>query len=60
MTRREFIQEIFKTSLAVITGIWFWAKKVAPRRFTRALKHNKYPGSVKSLQKIDGPGKWSG
>jgi len=60
MTRRKFIQEIIKTASAIIVGTWCLAKKVAPRRFIRAVKLDKYPGSVKPLQHINEQGKWNG
>lgn len=59
MTRRKFIQKIISTILAAVAGVVFIAKK-APRKFVRAVKLKKYPGSLKPLQKIESQGKWGG
>jgi hypothetical protein len=60
MTRRRFIQKIISTTSAAIAGVLFIAQKTLPRKFVRAVKLNKFPGSVKPLQKIESQGKWSG
>ena len=60
MTRRKFIQKAIGLALAVAAGAWSLAKQVAPRKFVRAVKLNKFPGLVKPLQKIKGQAKWSG
>ena len=58
MTRRKFIQVLAKTGTAIVAGVLWIAS--APRRFVRALPVKKYPGSLKPLGDICGPGKWSG
>jgi hypothetical protein len=60
MTRRKFIQKIISITLAAVSGIVFIAQKASPRRFVRAIKLKKYPGSLKPLQKIESQGKWGG
>ncbi len=60
MTRREFIQFVLKTSSAIAVGAYFIADKVSPRKFIRAVRQKKYPGSVKQLSNINTQGKWSG
>jgi len=60
MTRRKFIQKVIKIVLAIVSGAWFLAKNVTPRKFIRAVKLNIFPGSVKPLQEIKSQGKWSG
>ncbi len=60
MTRRKFIRKLIKTGAAVITGAWCLAKKTVPRKFIRAVKLNKYPGSLVSLRDINKENKWSG
>jgi len=60
MTRRGFIQKIISITLAAVAGVVFIAQKASPRKFIRAIKLKKYPGSLKPLQKIESQGKWGG
>ena len=60
MTRRKFIHKLIKAGAAIIAGTCWLAKKAAPRKFVRAVKLNKYPGSLKPLQNIHKQSKWSG
>jgi hypothetical protein len=60
MTRREFIQFVLKTASAIAVGTYFITKKVSPRKFIRAVRQKKYPGSVRMLSDINTQGKWSG
>jgi hypothetical protein len=60
MTRREFIQFVLKTASAIAVGAYFITDKVSPRRFIRAVRQKKYPGSVKQLSNINTQGKWRG
>jgi hypothetical protein len=60
MTRRKFIQKVLKTGSAVIIGISWMAKKAVPRKYIRAARIEKYPGSLKSIQDICERNKWSG
>ena len=60
MTRRKFFQKLIKAGSAIIFGGWWLAKKAAPRKFVRAIKLNKYPGSLKPLGDIHKQSKWSG
>jgi hypothetical protein len=58
MTRRDFIQFVLKTASVVAIGAYFIGQ--VPRRFIYALRHKKYPGTVKPLSNINTQGKWSG
>jgi hypothetical protein len=60
MTRREFVQFVLKTASAIAVGAYFITDKVSPRRFIRAVRQKKYPGSVKQLSNINTQGKWRG
>jgi len=60
MTRRKFIKKAIQASSAIVVGVWWLAKKAVPRRFVQAVKTKKYPGSLKPLQNIFKPAKWSG
>jgi len=60
MTRRKFIQKVIEALSAVIIGTCWLAKKASPRRFVRALRVKKYPGSLKPLDNIEKQSKWSG
>jgi hypothetical protein len=60
MTRREFFKFVLKTASAVAIGAYFITDKVSPRKFIRAVRQKKYPGSVKTLSDINTQGKWNG
>ncbi|MFZ0034761.1 MAG: hypothetical protein WAK60_07225 [Sedimentisphaerales bacterium] len=60
MTRRKFIQELIKAGSAIVVGACWLAEKTVPRKFVRALRLKKYPGSLKPLQDIHKQSKWSG
>ena len=60
MTRRKFIQKLIKGSSAIIVSVCWLAKKAAPRKFVRAIRLKKYPGSLKPLQDFLKQSKWSG
>ncbi len=60
MTRRKFIESIFKFGAAVIIGGPWAAKKVLPEKFIYAIKLDKYPGTIKPLSDITKIGKWRG
>jgi len=60
MTRRKFIQKLASVSSAIFVGIWWLAKKVAPRKFMWAARLKKYPGSVRTLPNTYNQSKWSG
>ena len=60
MTRREFVQFVLKTASAIAVGAYFITDKISPRRFIRAVRQKKYPGSVKQLSNINTQGKWRG
>ena len=60
MTRREFIQFVLKTASAIAIGIYFITDKVSPRKFIRAVRQKRYPGSIKQLSNINTQGKWRG
>jgi len=60
MTRRKFIQKLIKGGSAIIVGVCWLAKKAAPRKFVRAIRLKKYPGSLRPLRDISKPSKWNG
>ena len=60
MTRRKFVQKVIKAGSAIIVGVWWLAKKTAPRKFVWAVKTRKYPGPLKLLRDIPKQSKWSG
>ncbi|MHC4657660.1 MAG: hypothetical protein ACYS83_00595 [Planctomycetota bacterium] len=60
MTRRKFIQKLIKAGSAVVVGACWLANKAAPRRFVRAARLKKYPGSLRTLKHISKQSKWSG
>jgi len=60
MTRRIFIQKLIKASSMIIVGVWWLARKAAPRKFVRAVRLKKYPGSLRPLRDIHKQSKWSG
>ena len=63
VTRRKFIHKLIKAGSAIIVGAWWLAKKAAPRKFVRALRVKKYPGSLSGpagLRDISKQSKWSG
>jgi len=60
MTRRKFIQKLIKRGSVIIVGVCWLAKKAAPRKFVRAIRLKKYPGSLRPLRDISKPSKWSG
>jgi hypothetical protein len=44
----------------MIAGASWLVRKAAPRRFVRAFRVKKYPGSVRPLRDISKQSKWSG
>lgn len=60
MTRRKLLRKLFEMVVAITAGAWWLVRKASPRRFIRAVKLDKFPGSLKSLQNIENRGKWSG
>jgi hypothetical protein len=62
MTRREFIQFVLKITSAIAIDAVAIGEKVSPRKFIRAIRHKKYPGSIKELSNINinTKGKWNG
>jgi hypothetical protein len=60
MTRREFFLSVLKTATAIAIGAYIITDKISPRKFIRAVRHKKYPGSVKPLPDINTQGKWRG
>ena len=60
MTRRKFVQKVIKAGSAVALGIWWLAKKTAPRRFVWAVRTKEYPGRLRPLRTITKESKWSG
>jgi len=60
MTRRKFIRKLIKAGSVIVVGTSCLAKKAVPRKFVRAIPFKKYPGSLRPLQDISEPSKWSG
>ncbi|NIP26162.1 MAG: hypothetical protein GWN67_17430 [Phycisphaerae bacterium] len=60
MTRRKFIQKLITTGSVMMAGASWLMRKAAPRRFVRAFRVKKYPGSVRPLRDISKQSKWSG
>jgi hypothetical protein len=60
MTRRKFIQKLLKAGSTIVVGTLWLAKKTVPHKFIRAVKLDKYPGSLRPLQDISKQNKWSG
>lgn len=60
MTRRKFICTLMTVGSAIALGASWLASKASPRRFVRAVRTKKYPGSLKPLGDISKQGKWSG
>ena len=60
MTRRKFIRKSIEAVCAIVTGAGWLAKKAVPRRFIRAVRLGKFPGSLRSLGDINKQSKWSG
>ncbi len=44
----------------MLTSALWLASKASPRKFVRAYRIKKYPGSLKSLGEISQQNKWSG
>jgi hypothetical protein len=60
MTRRKFIQKLITAGSMIITGSSWLASKASPRKFVRAFRIKKYPGSLKPLGDVSQESKWSG
>ncbi|MFB0525329.1 MAG: hypothetical protein ACETVZ_07285 [Phycisphaerae bacterium] len=60
MTRRKFIRKLIKAGSAIVLGASWPVRKVVPHKFVRAIPFKKYPGSLRPLQDISEPSKWSG
>jgi hypothetical protein len=60
MTRRKFFQQLFGAAIAITLGAKWLIKKTVPRRFVKALRINKYPGSLRPLGDVDTQSKWNG
>jgi len=65
MTRRKFLNRLIQTGLLGLIGLgWLVThvigKHTEPRKFVRAIRTKKYPGSIGHLSKINKKAKWSG
>jgi hypothetical protein len=60
MTRRKFIHKLIKAGSVIAIGASWLVKKATPRKFVRAVRYKKYPGTLKPLTGIPKQGKWSG
>ena len=60
MTRRKFFHQLLGTVMVITFGAKWLIEKTVPRRFMKALKINKYPGSLRPLGDVRTQGKWNG
>ena len=60
MTRRKFVHGLAKAGALILVGAAWLAKKATPRKFTRALRHQGYPGPLRAPHDIFEQSKWSG
>jgi hypothetical protein len=64
MTRRKFLDSALRIGSAVVvlglSGVRWLAKRTLPKRFVRAVRMGKYPGSIEKLGKINEQGRWGG
>jgi hypothetical protein len=62
MRRRRFFGNLMRVSLGIAAPLLWLGQKASPRRFVRALRPNRYPGPLKSLEesKIERPARWIG
>jgi hypothetical protein len=60
MTRRKFINKLIKTGSVIVAVISCLARNANPRKFIRAMRSKKYPGSLKPIEDISRQCKWSG
>ncbi|MBN2182616.1 MAG: hypothetical protein JW715_11950 [Sedimentisphaerales bacterium] len=60
MTRRKFIRKLIGACSASVMGVWWLMAKASPRKFVRAVRLKKYPGSLRTLGDISKQSKWSG
>ncbi len=60
MTRRKFIQKLIGTGSAIIVGASWLINKTSPRKFLRAVRLKRYPGTIKEIGDISKQSKWSG
>jgi len=60
MTRRKFVRKLIVAASTIIAGTSWFVKKATPRKFIRAVRFKKYPGSLKPMGDISKQGKWSG
>lgn len=60
MTRRKFIQKLITAGSVMIAGASWLVRKAAPRKFVRAFRVKKYPGSLRPLRDLSKQSKWSG
>jgi hypothetical protein len=67
MTRRKLIKKFVKAGSIIIAGtstvrhpVEWLASKASPRKFVRAFRVKKYPGSLRTLGDVSQQSKWSG
>jgi hypothetical protein len=60
MTRRKFIKKVITAATATVGLAWQMLSKASPRKFVRAFKVKKYPGSLRPLGDISQQSNWSG
>jgi hypothetical protein len=65
MTRRRFIRKLAQICSLIVAGASAFTQRASAqtaklRKFVRAVRAREYPGTVKPLQDIREPSKWSG
>jgi hypothetical protein len=60
MTRRKFFQKLITVGSVMLTSASWLVSKACPRKFVRAYRIKKYPGSLKPLRDISQQNNWSG
>lgn len=64
MTRRKFLDGVLHIGSAAVvmglSGVRWLTEKTLPRRFVRAVRMDRYPGSIKKLGEINEQNRWSG
>lgn len=60
MTRRKFIHKLIKAGSVIAVSASWLISRASPRKFVRAIRVKKYPGSLKPLRDISEQSKWSG
>jgi hypothetical protein len=60
MTRRKFIRKLIGAGSVIFVGASWLINETSPRKFLRAVRLKKYPGTIKPIGDISKQSKWSG